>query len=425
VNRRWFHSRRALLGGLGALGLGAFMPRRQAAAQANTAKRFLVVHVPEGMWTQAARPQPGAASLGPIFSPLDPFKSKLTVLSGLELASRDHGPGGDGHHRGVPHMLTCTEMADDGNAGGPSVDQKIAAAIGADTTYESLQFAVRIVYGDTNAALIWAGAHERLPAMQNPWEAYERIFGGMMTDPAKPQIDLRKSALDHALAEIGTLRTRLPAADQLRLDSYHASLRDIERRLGNIPQPGSCVQPELGQEVDDPRAEALYPDMGKLQMDLIVAALRCDVTRVASLQWGNSNDQCSYPWLGVNMLGHDMAHSEEAADKKQVVYNWYSQQFAYLLSQLDAIDEGAGTMLDNTVVLWVSEFGNSNAHAADNLLWLVMGNAGGYLRQGQVLKVDGRSVSDLHATICKAFGIADSTYGNPAYCDGPIDALIA
>ncbi len=422
----WRPSRRALLGGLASVGAGVLLPRRPALAQAGATKRFLVVHVPEGMWTNASRPAAGGSTLGPIFSPLDPFRSQLTVLDGLNLESRDKGPGGDGHHRGVPHLLTCTEMADASNAGGPSIDQKIAGVIGGDTTFRSLQFAVRIVYNDTNAALIWAGARERLPAMQDPWDAYGRIFGNVSADPmddTPPPVDLRKSALDHALGEINGLRDKLPASDRERLDSYQTSLRDIERRLANIPAPGSCVLPTVGQE-GDARAQSLYPDVGKLQMDLIVAALRCDVTRVASLQWGNSNDQCSYPWLGVNKLGHDLAHSNDSANK-QKVFHWYAEQFAYLLGQLQAVPEGTGTMLDNTVVLWASEFSDSNGHRANDLLWLLMGNAGGFFKQGQVLSLDGRSVSDVHATLGNAFGITDTTFGNPAYCDGAIESLIA
>ncbi len=420
----WRPSRRALLGGLAVAGAGVLLPRRPALAQAAANTRFIVVHVPEGMWSGAARPVVGANTLGPIFSPLDPFRSRISVLNGLDLRSRDQGPGGDGHHRGVPHMLTCTEMADESNAGGASIDQKIAAAIGADTTFKSLQFAVRIIYGDTNAALIWAGARQRLPAMENPWEAYARIFGASKMDAAPPPVDLRKSALDHALAEITALRDKLPTADRARLDSYHESLRDIERRLASMPAPGTCIEPVLGPKVADARAEALYPEIGKLQMDLMVAALRCGVTRVASLQWGNSNDQCSYPWLGVNKLGHDLAHSDSSA-QKQTVFHWYSEQFAYLLGQLQMAEEGAGSMLDNTVVLWVSEFSDSNGHRANDLLWLLMGNAGGFFKPGQVLPMAGRSVNDLHATIAKGFGSADAKFGNPAYCDGVIPGLIA
>jgi hypothetical protein len=429
MDKRWLASRRALLGMLGAGGAAAIFPRGRAHAAAPT--RFIVVHVPEGMWNSAKRPVAGASTLGPIFGPLDPFISKLTVLDNLNMQSRDHGSfGGDGHKR-LPHMLTCTEMIDNNNAGGPSVDQKIAQVIGVSTKFASLQFGVRIVYLDTNGKPIWSAASRVVPAMQSPWDAYTRIFGGALaTGPGgTPAFDLRRSAMDYALADLTALRTRMPATDRDRLDSYQESLRDIERRLTTVtptPTAGTCAGPMLGPTVDR-AAVANYPVIGRLQMDLMIAAMQCGLTRVASLQWGNSNDQCTYPWLGINAIGHDLAHNtgnvDPSGSKKQLVFNWYAQQFAYLLGKLQATPEDTGTMLDNTVVLWVSEFSDGNRHSADKLCWLLMGNAAGYFRQGRVLDCGGRSVSDLHTSLCNAFGLPDKTFGNPAYCAGPLTAL--
>lgn len=437
MDRRWLLSRRALLGGLGATGLATLLPRGYARAQAQPPTRLVIFHVPEGMWSGAPRPTAGGTDLGKIFEALQPYQSKILVLNNLSMKSRDHGPGGDGHHRGVPHMFTCTEMADENNAGGASVDQKIAGTIGGSSQFPSLQFAVRIVYGDTNGRPIWSGPSRVVSAMQDPWQAYDRIFSGMTpsmpSTPAmmpKPKLDLRKSALDHALSEITSLRARLSASDRALVDSYQDSLRDIEKRLSMTTAPpavaGGCTPPMLGGKVDV-KAEANYPQIGQLQMDLMVAALQCGVTRVASFQWGNSNDQCTYSWLGVNNLGHDLAHNNNNCDpsgsKKLQVYRWYSEQFAYLLGKLSSIPEGTGTMLDSTVVLWASEFGESNGHSGDNLLWLLMGNAAGFFRQGRILNLGGKSVNDLHTSLCNAFGLADKTFGNPAYCAGPLTDL--
>ncbi|HKU42988.1 MAG TPA: DUF1552 domain-containing protein [Polyangiales bacterium] len=441
MDERWLISRRAVLGGIGLAGVSCFLPKGSARAQAAPPTRFMVVHVPEGMWRSASRPSASGSTFGPIFGPLDMYKSDLTFINNLSMKSRDKGPGGDGHHRGVPHMLTGIEMLDEGNAGGASIDQKIANAIGAGTKYKSLQLAVRIVYTDTNSRPLWSAPGRVVPALQNPWDAYTRVFGNGATAPATsnpstsmpqpttPKVDIRKSALDYALSEVMTLRGKLTASDRERLDSYQESLRDIERRLtAPMISVADCAPPMLGSKVDV-AAEANYPAIGKLQMDVAVAAMQCGLTRVVSLQWGNSNDQCRYPWLGVNALGHDLAHNNGNVDgsgaKKTTVFNWYSQQFAYLLGKLKNIKEGNGTMLDNTVVLWVSEFGESNGHSPDNLLWVLMGNAGGYFKQGQVLDVRGRSTNDLHATLQNAFGIPDKVFGGAAYCSGPIAELKA
>jgi hypothetical protein len=430
MDSRWFMSRRALLGGIGALGASAYLPGATRRAHAAPAPRLLVVHVPEGMWAGAVRPAAGATQLGPILEALQPYQSRITVLNNLNMQSRDNGPGGDGHHRGVPHMFTGTEMMDDENAGGMSVDQKIAGVIGKGMTFPSLQFAVRIIYGDTNSRPIWSGAGRVVPAMQSPWDAYKRIFAksgttSTATPTATPKFDLRKSTLDYTLKDTAALRARLGNKDRVLLDSYQESLRDIERRLTTLPA-GGCGMPVLGNQVDV-KSESNYPAVGRLQMDMIVAAFQCGLTRVASLQWGNSNDQCTYSWLGVNTLGHDIAHNNNDCDprndKKLKVFKWYSEQAAYLLGKLQAISEGEGTMLDNTLVLWASEFGNSEAHDSDNLMWLLMGNAGGRFKTGKVLDCGGRSVNDLHTSLCNAFGVSDSTFGNPAYCDGPLPGL--
>jgi hypothetical protein len=426
---RWLLSRRALLGGLTASCAYALMPRTRGWAQSATPPRLLLVHVPEGMWNRAPRPSAGSTNLGPILEALQPYQDRIIVMNGLNMQSRDHGPGGDGHHRGVPHMFTGTEMQDESNAGGASIDQKIAQAVGGSSRFASLQFAVRIVYGDTNSRAIWSGPGRVVSPMQNPWDAYDRVFSDVVPTDAPPaRVDLRRSALDYALDEITTLRGRLPASDRERLDSYQESLRDLERRLATTAQPvaGSCTPPTLGGEVDV-KAESQYPKIGQLQMDLIVAAFQCGLTRVASLQWGNSNDQCTYSWLGVNTLGHDMAHNNSNCDpdgsKKLKTYQWYSTQAKYLLDKLSSIPEGTGTMLDNTVVLWASEFGESNGHVSNNLMWMIMGNAGGFFNSGRVIDCGGKSTNDVHTSLGNAMGLPDQSFGNPAYCDGPLAAL--
>jgi len=431
----WLCSRRAFLGGLGAVGF-THLTSRPAHAQLGTRKRFVVFYSPEGMWGGADRPSAGGTSLGSIFSPMDPFRSKIIALDGMDLQSGvADRPGVDEHHR-LPHLLGCTKMVNGVTGGGPTLDQKIAKVIGAGSTFESLQFGVQIVYTDGSGRLIWKARGEQLPSMEDPWAAYNRIFGnGMMAPPtggppAPAKFDLRKSALDYSLGEIASVQQRLGASDRKRVESYQDSLRDIERRLTGLGGGGTggggvaaCTPPGVGTPMDI-KAKANFPMISKLQMDLMATALQCGATNVASLQHGNSVDQCTYPWLGIRRSGHDLSHGTSHADQPKV-YKWYAEQFAYLLGKLEAVKEGTGTMLDNTIVLWIMEFGDSYGHRLRNLMWFVAGNAGGFLKQGQVLKFPGRSVSDLHATLQNAFGIKEQTFGDAAYCTGPVAGMIA
>jgi hypothetical protein len=419
MDERRLLSRRALLGGVGALALTSLLPRERArAGVGGPPKRFVVVHVPEGMWTGAVRPVAGEATLGPILGPLDPFRSHVTVLDGLNVPSRAFGPGGGGHFEAMLHMLTGIESIDISHAGGPSVDQRIAEIVGGETRFRSLQFGIHPIHRDVNAKPIWSAPGRAVPAMRDPWEAYRRIFAGSMTSE---RIDLRRSALDFALEETRVLRDRLSPTDRDRLDSYQESLRRVETRL-DAPAP-VCAPPVLGEPIDA-ALQANVPEIGRLQTDLLVAALQCDLTRVASLQWSNSNDQWTYGWIDVDQSGHNLAHNNNNCDptgaKKTIVYNWYATQFAYLLERLRSVPEGDGTMLDNTLVLWVTEFGNSNGHGGSNMLWTLMGNAGGYFRTGDVVPCRGRSVNDLYVSLIQAMGGTDTTFGNPDYCTEPL-----
>lgn len=433
MNKQWMLSRRALLGGLAATGAYALMPRgfnKVARAQA-VPTRLLLVHVPEGMWNGAPKPGVGGTSLGPIFEAVQKWQSKILVVDNMNMESRDHGPGGDGHHRGVPHMFTCTEMLSESQAGGMSIDQKIGNAIGRDSPFKTINLAVRIVYGDTNSTSIWSGPGSVVQPEQSPWRAFDRYLGGVMPGepmPSEPGYSLKKSVPDSALAETAALRSRLTSRDQVLLDTYQTSLRDIERRLGSISPPTSsgCVLPELGGSIDV-AAEGNYEHVGKLQMDILVAAMQCGVTRVGTLAFGNSNDQCAYSWLGVNNIGHDLAHNNNNCDpsgsKKLTVYKWYSTMLDHLLTKLDSVQEGDGTMLDNTVVVWASEFSDSNGHNANRLMWLLAGNANGFFRTGRIVDAGGKSLNDFHTSLGNAFGLTDTTFGNPAYCDGPLAVL--
>ena len=160
---------------------------------------------------------------------------------------------------------------------------------------------------------------------------------------------------------------------------------------------GNAVDVKAEAQLPDDRPAADGPDGGG-------AAMRPDarrqpavgqLERPVQLLLGSASTRSATTWRTTT------ATAIRTASKKQKVYRWYAEQFAYLLGKLTAIPEGNGTMLDNTVVLWVSEFGDSNGHASNNLMWLLMGNAGGALKQGRVIDCAGRGTNDLLTALCQ------------------------
>jgi hypothetical protein len=220
------------------------------------------------------------------------------------------------------------------------------------------------------------------------------------------------------------------ADDKAKLDAHLAAIRDIEARLDSGGQlGGACQQPQLGTPINL-GDNANYPMIGKLQMDLLVMALACDLTRVASLQWSTSVSNRVFSWLAdpIPEGHHDLSHFGDsdatAMDKLTRINNWYAQQYAYLLAAMKNVPEGEGTLLDHTVVLWGNELARGNSHALDNAPFIVAGSAGGALRTGRYLHYDGTVPhNNLYVSILNAMGIPDTTFGNPAYCSGPLPNL--
>jgi hypothetical protein len=103
---------------------------------------------------------------------------------------------------------------------------------------------------------------------------------------------------------------------------------------------------------------------------------------------------------------------------------WYAEQFAALLDELDAVPEGDGTLLDHTVVLWGNELGRGNSHARTKIPFVMAGGANGYFRTNRFLQYDNDSHSNLLVSICNAMGMETTTFGNPAYCQGPLRMLV-
>src|SRR4029077_37029 len=141
-------------------------------------------------------------------------------------------------------------------------------------------------------------------------------------------------------------------------------IRSIEDRLSNAA--ASCTPLSLPAKIDAHEI-ANFPTIGQLQMDLMILAHGCDLTRVSTLMWANADSWQYYPWIGVNEEHHELSHgsdSDSASTEKLIKINaWHAEQVNYLLDRLAATPEAdGGTLLDHTLLLWGNELGVGNSH---------------------------------------------------------------
>jgi hypothetical protein len=428
-------------GGVVALPLLEAM-RPTTARAAALAKRFVVMFSPNGTIFQNWVPTGGETDfvLSPILQPLEAFRSDLVVVSGLF----QQGGGGDGHQNGIGGMLTGQSLnpgpfqggansGTSGWAGGISVDQRIAAAIGGTTRLRSLELGVQVVSADNWSRMSFLGSDRPLPPEESPLSAYTRLFADAATSPEELARlrARRRSVLDAVKVQFDAVQTRVGASDRARLDAHATSIREIENRLdAQAASVVTCKAPGAPLLPAGPSTNDSFPAMGTLQMDLLALALTCDLTRVASLQWSRSTSQVRFTWLGIREGHHEISHLADddtaAVAKLTQINNWYAKQFAYLVGKLaDAREVDGSRLLDSSLLLWCNELGKGNEHSRMQAPYVLAGGAGGALRTGRFLTYTGDPPhNDLLVSLCQAMDVPATTFGKAEWCRGPLPGLL-
>lgn len=446
LSRRNFLAALGLSASAASLGVHGATRRAFAAPTGPIPKRMILVLTTSGTIKQNWRPDGSGASfplgdtLSPILAPLMPFKNRMLAVDGLDMRTDDVSPGGP-HPIGMGGVFTGWELQKgdfvsggglSGWANGPSIDQVIARASTEKLPFSTLEFGVQVRRADNYARMIFRAPGQPLPPMENPYDAFSRLFGAIGGTPAE-QAALaarRKSVLDFVRNDLTSLGTTLGGDDKHRLDAHVEGIRAIEARLQTTGETGAaCKAPVLGAPLNH-QANENYPTIGELQMDLLVSSLACGMTRVGSLQWSRGISQTTFPWLGIKESHHSLSHrgdaDTDARSKLTQINRWYAQQLAYLCKRLDEIPERDGkSLLDHTLIVWANELSKGNNHSHDDMPFVLLGGAGGALKMGRYANFPARPHNDLLVTICRAMGLDTTSFGNPKHCTGAIAGLLA
>jgi Protein of unknown function (DUF1552) len=420
-------SRRALLSGLGAsAALSPFLPLLEAEGQEATPLRLILWFTPHGTVYDNWKPSGGQTdfTLSPILKPLEPYRGKLNILDGLRIQADGVGAP---HTKGPPLLWTASPLNDDmtftradGSGGmyhgwnsAPSLDQVILSKLGATTPYKSLEFGVRSGGNHPGSRVIYTGSQTPLAPETNPWAAFKRLIGdiGKTTEELERLRTERRSVLDVLDGELSQLQGKLGSADQKKIDAHLTAVREIEMRLQSSTV--ACQGPVLGNEVDVNKASNT-PVVMDAMISLMASTLSCGLTNFASMQYrvGENDGGYLYDWLGISDLEHHlMTHEADtnmnAKAELTKIYTWYAEMFGKFLGKLDAIPEGGGTMLDNSLVVWGSELGKGNSHSFEKMPFVVAGGAAGKLKTGRYLQYDAVEHNRLLVSVGQLMGVSD------------------
>ena len=368
-----------------------------------------------------------------ILKPLEKFKKQTMTLHGV--CNQIRGDG-DGHMRGIGCLLTGIELfpgdiqgGSDTPAGwsqGISVDQhiknKFQANAATQTRFGSLEFGVMVPdRADTWTRMSYAGANQPMAPIDDPYQMFDKLYG-----QAKNR-QLLASVLDGVNADLSKIENLISVQDRRLLQEHLAMVRKVEKELqselsrkAKQPAVGHAV-PKLAPNVEDVNDN--IPQITSMQIELLVNSFAADFARVATFQITNSVGQPRMKWLGIDEGHHGLSHepdsNKESYEKLIKINTWYCEQVAQLAKRLDETPEpgGAGSMLDNTTIVWTNELGKGNSHTRNNIPFVLVGGGLGF-KMGRAMDFKRVPHNRLLMSFSEAMGFPEKSFGNPNFCGG-------
>jgi hypothetical protein len=434
------------------------MAPRHAVASAPI-KRYIGMYFPNGTARYWLSTGTGASyTMSPILQALAPNRTRALVLGNVGNYSPFGGHIEPSHGHNSASAWTGVKASGPGsNYNAISVDQVIANhMVSANlnrlaTPLHSLQVGLSTmnsspdgIPGQHSRSMSWKSAKEPLYKVVSPQAVFDRIVAGGLPTPNGGKLDplaerrraLRKSTLDFVKESATRLEHKLGASDRERMDEFMSSVRTLETRVAHssMPRPtlATCAaipRPTWTAGVHDKPAGYNRGVHASLMIDLVVMALRCDVTRVVSFMLDDARSDFLYNFLtervftetgstpGTAPVGayHALQHADPRNNGFATIGYWNVERLNELTSKLAAIDDGNGNLMDSTVITFLSGMNGGN-HDARDLPIVVVGTGGGTLRSGQLIRfpAEGRNLADLHLTIMqKVYGVPVKTFGKP------------
>ncbi len=355
--------------------------------------------------------------LGKVLEPLLPFREKLLFLRGLY--NQEALIGGI-HSCQTGNLLTGAHLAPAGEIrSGISCDQVLAQRMKGQTKVPSLVLGTEssIAAIHKNYSMIysshisWSSATTPTPLELYPALAFDRLFrdGVGKAD---------KSVLDAVREDADDYRRKVSQSDRQRLDEFLSSVREVEQQIDQAGKAGKVQgwRPTLAAP-DMPRpADGIPQDIDqhmRLMCDILVLAFRTDTTRVGTLKLNNDHSSLRFPKLGVDyMIHHLLSHSD--GDDWLKVNRFFTEQLAYIAGKLDKVQEGERTLLDNSMILFLSSMMTGN-HNNDQLPVVMLGRGGGQIKSGRILDYLGkpnRRMCSLYLSLMDKAGVRLPSIGD-------------
>ncbi len=426
--------------------LDAMLPAQTPLIKTGAApkQRFTGIFVPHGMapgwWVpEGGGPGEPKSAAGAkkfeypmILKPLEPYRERTVILSGLWSKSAEPPPGQTGADHWVASAFLCAHKPKKTSGAdvedGTTVDQVIAQKIGQGTLLPSLQLALEdpganssncgegysCTYSNT---ISWASPTQPLPMELDPQVVFERLFGSGGTPAERTaRREERRSILDSVTETLKSFKNDLGASDRARLDEYETDIREIERRLELARK--SSGQADTNGFVAPVGVPESFDEHVKLHFDLQALAFQADITRVSTVLYARDLTARVYPQSGNNKPFHGESHHAEDPNRiaeYAKINQYHIKCLAYFVDKLQKTKEADGSsLLDHSLILYGSNMGDSNQHLHYDVPHILVGGASRQLKGDRHLHYASRTVptGNLLLSVLDLYDIHPDSFGD-------------
>ena len=253
---------------------------------------------------------------------------------------------------------------------------------------------------------------------------FERLFGdGGTPEQRQAELTTNASLLDAVMDDMSKYQKQLGSSDRLKVDEYLDTVREVERRIQmSQAQSDKAQLPELTRPTSVPED---WEEHVKLMIDLQTLAMQADLTRVVTFQLAREASTRTYPQIGVDEPHHPVSHhgnDPAQLEKLAKINKYHVSLFAYMLEKMQSVDEGNGTLLDNSTYLLGSGMGNPDIHNHRNLPIVVASGANSGINGGRHIQFgeEQMPLANLHLTLLDSVGIHLESFADNT---GSVDEL--
>lgn len=367
---------------------------------------------------------------------LAPVRRHVTLVSGLAHdKARPNGDGPAAHGRNGATFLTAVQVKKTGGKdiyAGTSIDQVIARRIGGATRLPSMELGTEPARKegrcDSGYSCIYlSNISWRTPTQPSgveisPRRAFDRLFGatGAEAEAARRRSAGRRSVLDLVAEDARSLQGRVGATDRRKLEEYFESVRAVEKQVRQAAALEPVAVPEGRRPAADPDGFVAHI---RLMYELMALAYRTDATRVITFMLASAQTNRVYGNLGLRSGHHQLTHSTGQEADIQKIDQYTTEEFGRFVARLASIPEGAGTLLDNCLIVLGSAMGDGRKHDHHDLPCVIAGHAGGAVPGGRHLRLKAETpMANLFVTTAGLAGVPLERFGDST---GPLRELTA